>query len=98
MLRVSRAEMDPRLIARFKVFRRSLTVNSFIKFLIQGLQGSKGQRVQHMKGYILSLSPGHKGGSRVNISKTYRVSRAECFKGTKRSKGFRDSRDRGSIS
>ena len=48
MLRVSRAEGDPRLIARFKVFRRSLTVDGFIKFLIQGLQGSKGQRVQHM--------------------------------------------------
>ena len=62
MLRVSRAEGDPRLIARFKVFGKSLTVNGFIKFLIQGLQGSKGQMVQHMKGYIHSLSPGHKGG------------------------------------
>ena len=35
-----------------------------------------------MKGHILSLSPGHKEGSRVNISKTYRASRAQCFKGT----------------
>ena len=31
-LRVSRAEGDPGLIARFKVFRRSLTVNGFKSF------------------------------------------------------------------
>ena len=96
MLRVSRAEGDPRLIARFKVFRRSLTVNGFIKFLIQGLQGSKGQRVQHMKGYILSLSPGHKGGSRVNISKLtgfqgLNVSRVPKIQGIQGFKGYRVS-------
>ena len=39
----SRAEGDPGLIARFKVFRRSLKVDGFINFLIQWLQGSKGQ-------------------------------------------------------
>ena len=32
MLGVSRAEGDPGLITRFKVFRRSLTVNSFKSF------------------------------------------------------------------
>ena len=32
MLRVSRAEGDPGLITRFKVFRRSLTVNGFKSF------------------------------------------------------------------
>ena len=43
--RFSRAEGDPGLIPRFKVFRRSLKVDGFNDFLIQGLQGSKGQRV-----------------------------------------------------
>jgi len=32
MLRVSRAEGDPGLITRFKIFRRSLTVNGFKSF------------------------------------------------------------------
>ena len=39
---VSKVEGDPGLIMRFKVFRRSLKVNGFKNFLIQGLQGSKG--------------------------------------------------------
>ena len=39
---VSKAEEDPGSIMRFKVFRRSLKVNGFKNFLIQGLQGSKG--------------------------------------------------------
>ena len=41
-LQVSKVEGDPGLIMRFKVFRRSLKVNGFRNFLIQGLQGSKG--------------------------------------------------------
>ena len=41
----SRVERDPGLIMRFKVFRRSLIVVGFNSFLVQGLRGSKGQRV-----------------------------------------------------
>ena len=51
--RFSRAEGDPGLIARFKVFRRSLKVDGFNSFLIQELQGSKGQRVsRHVREYL----------------------------------------------
>ena len=50
---VSKAEGDPGLIMRFKVFRRSLKVNGFKSFLIQGLQGSKGQRVSRHVGKYL---------------------------------------------
>ena len=39
---VSKIEGAPGLIMRFKVFRKSLKVNGFKNFLIQGLQGSKG--------------------------------------------------------
>ena len=39
---VSEVEGDPGLIMRFKVLRKSLKVNGFKNFLIQGLQGSKG--------------------------------------------------------
>ena len=44
MLRVSRAEGDPGLITRLKVFRRSLTGNGFKVSNpgTSGLQGSKG--------------------------------------------------------
>ena len=60
-------------------------------FLIQGLQGSMGQRVQDMQRHILNLSPGHKRGSGANTSKNYRVSRAKCLKDTKdpRIQGFK---------
>ena len=41
-------------------------------------------------GTYLSLSPGQKKGSRVNISKTHRISRAQCSNGTDdpRASGF----------
>ena len=49
----SMAEGDPGLVARFKVFRRSLKVDGFKNFLIQGLQASKGQRVsRHVREYL----------------------------------------------
>ena len=47
MLGVSRAEGDPGLITRFKVFRRSLTVTMASKISnpgASGLQGSKGSK------------------------------------------------------
>ena len=50
---VSKVEGDPGLIIRFKVFRRSLKVVGFKNFLIQGLQGSKGQRVSRHVGKYL---------------------------------------------
>ena len=50
---VSKVEGDPGSIMRFKVFRRSLKVNGFKSFLIQGLQGSKGQRVSRHVGKYL---------------------------------------------
>ena len=59
------------------------------KFLIEGLQASEGQRVQDTWGHILSISPGHQGVSRVNVSKTCRVSRAQ---GIQASEGQRVSR------
>ena len=40
---VSNVEGDPGLIMRFKVCRRSLKVDGFKNFLIQGLQDSKSQ-------------------------------------------------------
>ena len=50
---VSKVEGDPGSIMMFKVFRRSLKVNGFKNFLIQGLQGSKGQRVsRHVDIYL----------------------------------------------
>ena len=50
---VPKAEGDPGLIMRFKVFRRSLKVVGFKNFLIQGLQGSKVQRVSRHVGKYL---------------------------------------------
>ena len=50
---VSKAEGDPGLNMRFKVFRRSLKVVGFNNFLVQGLQGSKGQRVSRHVGKYL---------------------------------------------
>ena len=50
---VSKVEGDPGSIMRFKVFRRSLKVNGFNNFPIQGLQGSKGQRVSRHVGKYL---------------------------------------------
>ena len=50
---VSKAEGDPGLIMRFKVLGRSLKVVGFKKFLIQGLEGSKGQRVSRHVGKYL---------------------------------------------
>ena len=50
---VSKVEGDPVSIMRVKVFRRSLKVNGFKSFLIQGLQGSNGQRVsRHLGKYL----------------------------------------------
>ena len=50
---VSKAVEGPELIMRLKVFRRSLKVVGFKNFLIQGLQGSKGQRVSRHVGKYL---------------------------------------------
>ena len=58
---VSKVEGDPGLIMRFKVFRRSLKVNGIKSFLIQGLQGSKGQKASRHVGNIFSISPRNKG-------------------------------------
>ena len=50
---MSKVEGDQGLIMRFKVFRRSLKVDGFKNFLIQELQGSKGQRVSvHVGKYL----------------------------------------------
>ena len=49
---------------RFKVFRRSLKVVGFKNFLIQGLQGSKGQRVSRHVG-ISDDPPGNNLSSNV---------------------------------
>ena len=50
---MSKVEGDSGLVMRFKVFRRSLKVVGFKNVLIQGLQGSKGQRVSRHVGKYL---------------------------------------------
>ena len=50
---VSKVEGDPGLIMRFKAVRKSLKVDGFNNFLIQGVQGSEGQRVSRHVGIYL---------------------------------------------